>query len=98
MTAESRQANSSSDKGETGPMKTRIKFPSQHKPRRAVRRASRAGFGAACIWCGHAYHLGEYTSKAEDAHLLQCPGFPEERKQQIRECQQRERARRTHTR
>jgi hypothetical protein len=70
-------------------MKTRIKLPPQHKLSRAVRKASRAGFGAACIWCGHAYRLGEFTREAEDSHLLQCPGLPEERKQQIRKSQQR---------
>lgn len=76
-------------------MKTRIKVPPPHKVRRAFRRAARPGFGAACIWCGHAYRLGQYTHAAEDAHLLQCPGFPEERKQQIRDMQQAKRAQRT---
>ena len=70
-----------------------IKFPPQHKVRRAVRRASRRGFGASCLWCGHGYRLGEYTPEAEDAHMLLCPNYPDEGKQAIRERQQREHAR-----
>lgn len=73
-------------------MTTRLKPVPGHKLRRALRWASRQGFGAACMWCGHAYRLGQYTLETEDAHLLECPSFPEDGKQQIRERQQRERA------
>lgn len=72
-------------------MKTRIKVPPTHKLRRAIRRASRPRFGAACIWCGHGYRLWQYTRAAEDAHLLKCPGFPERGKQQIRDMQEAKR-------
>lgn len=44
-----------------------IEFRAAHKLRRAMRRASRPRFGAACIWCGHAYRLGQYTHAAEDS-------------------------------
>jgi len=78
-------------------MKTRIKFSPEHRLRRALRRASRhAECGAWCLWCGHGYRLGHYTSEAEDAHLLQCLNFPEKGKQQIRERQKRDRVRPTH--
>jgi hypothetical protein len=70
-----------------------IKFPPQHKLRRAIRRAARPGIGATCLWCGHGYRVGEYTPETEDAHLLECRNFPEEGKQDIRERQQREQAR-----
>jgi hypothetical protein len=79
-------------------MKGRPKIPPQHKLRRAIRRASRPGFGASCLWCGHGYRLGEYTPEAEDAHLLRCASFPQEGKQQIRDGQRRERAERMRAR
>lgn len=65
------------------------KFPPMHRILREVRRASRPGFGAACVWCGHANRRREYTRETEDAHLLECRSYPEEAKQQIREMQSR---------
>jgi hypothetical protein len=83
--------------GKTASKGVPIKFPPQHKLRRAMCRASRhADWGAFCVWCGHGYRLGRYTREAEDAHLLQCPSFPKEGKQRIREGQQRDRAKRAH--
>jgi hypothetical protein len=74
-----------------------IKAPPQRTLRLALRRASRRrNCGAYCLWCGHGYPVGEYTPEAADAHLLQCPNYPEEGKQVIRKSRQRDRARRTH--
>jgi hypothetical protein len=67
----------------------RLKLPPMHKMIRALRRASRPGFVGACVWCGHAYRRGEYSPEAQDAHLLECPSYPEGGKQQIREMQER---------
>jgi hypothetical protein len=61
----------------------------QHMLRRAVRRASRPGFGTPDLWCGHSSRLGEYMPEAADAHLLRCPRFPQDGKQQIWERQRR---------
>jgi hypothetical protein len=73
----------------SGSVYGRIKMPPMHRVLRAARRASRPGFGAACVWCGHAYRLGEYSPEAQDAHLLACPSYPEDGKQQIQQMQER---------
>jgi len=67
----------------------RIHLPKDwpYRAKRALRRFRRRNVVAACFWCGHAYRSGEYSPEAEDAHLLQCPEFPEDGKAQIRERQ-----------
>ena len=60
-----------------------------YRAKRALRRLGRRSVAASCFWCGHTYRCGEYGPEAEDAHLLQCPEFPEDGKQQIRERQRR---------
>jgi hypothetical protein len=70
-----------------------ITIPPMHKMLRAARRASRPGFVGACLWCGHGYRRGQYSPAAQDAHMLECPSFPEEGKQQIREAQRARKAR-----
>jgi hypothetical protein len=69
----------------SGSVDGRLKMPPMHRVLRAARRASRSGFGAACVWCGHAYRLGECSPEAQDAHLLACPSYPEDGKQQIQQ-------------
>jgi hypothetical protein len=73
----------------SGSIYGRLKMPPMHRVLRAARRASRPGFGAACVWCGHAYRLGEYSPETQDAHLLACPSYPEDGKQQIQKMQER---------
>ncbi len=64
----------------------RIHLPKDwpYRAKRALRRLGSRQIVAACFWCGHAYRHGEYSPDAEDAHLLQCPEFPEDGKRQIR--------------
>jgi hypothetical protein len=74
---------------EENPVTTKglLNIPPEHKLRRALRRLSRPGLAGICVWCGHGYRRGEYSPEAEDAHMLQCPEFPEDGKRQIRERQ-----------
>lgn len=71
----------------SGSVYGRLKVPPMHKFLRAARRASHPGTVGACLWCGHAYK--RFSLAIQDAHLLQCPSYPEDGKQQIREMQRR---------
>ena len=55
------------------PMKGRIKIPPRRKLVRALRRASRAGFVGACVWCGHGYK--RFSLKIQEAHLKECAEY-----------------------
>jgi hypothetical protein len=60
----------------------RIRLPrdSKYRVTRALSSLIKPGVGAACFWCGHPYRLGEFSSEAESAHLLQWPEYPQEAK------------------
>jgi hypothetical protein len=64
----------------------RIRLPKDwpYRAKRALRRLNGRGVVAVCFWCGHQYRRGEYNPETEDAHLLECPDYPEDAKQQIR--------------
>ena len=63
----------------------RIRLPKDLKSRvtRALSSLKKPGVGAACFWCGHPYRLGEFSSEAESAHLLECPEFPQDAKRRM---------------
>jgi hypothetical protein len=62
----------------------------KYRVTRALNNLRKPGVGAVCFWCGHQYRIGEYTRETESDHLIECPEFPQEGKQQIQEAQRHE--------
>jgi hypothetical protein len=71
----------------TSSKRGRLKFPPEHRLRRALRRLSDPGFAGVCVSYGHRYK--RFSLEIQDAHLLRCPSYPEEARQQICEMQRR---------
>jgi hypothetical protein len=64
----------------------RIRLPKdwKHRATRGLSNLKKPGVGAACFWCGHQYHRGEYNPETEAAHLLKCTEYPQGAKRRMR--------------